>query len=33
MKYSPEANFPIHFTISHDSKIDKFAKENILKYT
>ena len=33
MKDSPEANFPIHFTISHDSKIDKFAKENILKYT
>ena len=25
MKDSPEANFPIHITISHDSKFDKFA--------
>ena len=25
MKDSPEANFPIHFTISYDSKFEKFA--------
>ena len=25
MKDSPEANFPIHITISYDSKFDKFA--------
>ena len=33
MKDSSETNFPNHFTISYDSKIEKFAKENILKYT
>ena len=25
MKDSPEANFPVHFTISYDSKFEKFA--------
>ena len=36
MKDSPEANFPIHITISYDSKFDKFAIYvyiYILKYT
>ena len=34
MKDSPEVNIPVHFTISYDRKLtNKFAKENILKYT
>ena len=30
MKDSPKANFPIHFTISCDNKIDKLAKNIVL---
>ena len=34
MKDSPEVNIPVHFTTSYDRKLtNKFAKENILKYT
>ena len=32
MKDSPKANFPIHFTISCDNKIDKLAKKNSPQY-